>query len=75
MQITYRYRIKAKHATHLKVQAAAVNFVWNYCNEMQMKAGWCCPTRPLTAEQRSTSTAKRFASSASDRGNSARCTF
>src|SRR5215471_16932651 len=38
MQITYRYRIKDKHAKHLKVQAAAVNFVWNYCNETQMKA-------------------------------------
>ena len=38
MQLTYRYRIKDKHATRLRAQARAVNFVWNYCNETQMKA-------------------------------------
>src|SRR5262245_64147892 len=38
MQLTYRYRIKDKHAKRLNAQARAVNFVWNYCNETQMKA-------------------------------------
>jgi hypothetical protein len=38
MQITYRYRIKDKHAARLAAQARAVDFVWNYCNETQMKA-------------------------------------
>jgi hypothetical protein len=33
MQLTYRYRIKDKHAKRLNCQARAVNFVWNYCNE------------------------------------------
>lgn len=38
MQITYRFRVKDKHAVRLLTQAAAVNFVWNFCNEMQTKA-------------------------------------
>lgn len=38
MQITYRYRIKDKHARRLSEQARAVNFVWNFCNETQRKA-------------------------------------
>jgi putative transposase len=38
MQLTYRYRIKDKHARRLKAQARAVNFVWNYANETQRKA-------------------------------------
>lgn len=38
MQLTYRYRIKDKHAKRLAAQARAVNFVFNYCNETQMKA-------------------------------------
>lgn len=38
MQLTYRYRIKDKHARRLNAQARAVNFVWNYCNETQQKA-------------------------------------
>ena len=38
MQLTYRYRIKDKHAKRLNAQARAVNFIWNYCNETQMKA-------------------------------------
>lgn len=38
MQLTYRYRIKDKHARRLDAQARAVNFVWNYCNETPMKA-------------------------------------
>jgi IS605 OrfB family transposase len=38
MQLTYRYRVKDKHAARLNVQAQAVNLVWNFCNETQMKA-------------------------------------
>jgi len=38
MQLTFRYRIKDKHANHLAAQARAVNFVWNFCNETQQKA-------------------------------------
>ena len=36
--LTYRFRVKDKHAARLAAQARAVNFVWNYCNETQMKA-------------------------------------
>jgi IS605 OrfB family transposase len=38
MQLTYRYRLKDKHAARLNAQARAINFVWNYCNETQRKA-------------------------------------
>jgi IS605 OrfB family transposase len=38
VQLTYRYRIKDKHARRLAAQARAVNLVWNYCNETQRKA-------------------------------------
>lgn len=38
MQITFRYRVKDKHAARLNSQARAVNFVWNFCNETQQKA-------------------------------------
>lgn len=38
MQITFKYRIKDKHAARLAAQARAVNFVWNYCNETQQRA-------------------------------------
>ena len=38
MQITFRYRVKDKHAALLAKQAAAVNHVWNFCNETQIKA-------------------------------------
>jgi putative transposase len=38
VQLTYRYRIKDKHAARLNAQARAINFVWNYCNETQQKA-------------------------------------
>jgi putative transposase len=38
MMLTYRYRLKDKHAKRLAVQARAVNIVWNYCNETQQKA-------------------------------------
>jgi IS605 OrfB family transposase len=37
-QLTFKYRIKDKHAKRLNAQARAVNFVWNYCNETQQKA-------------------------------------
>src|SRR5262252_10252928 len=38
MQLTYHYRVKDKYAAELSRQARAVNFVWNYCNEVQQKA-------------------------------------
>jgi len=38
MRITYRYRIKDKHASRLEAQAKAVNFVWNFCNQVQRQA-------------------------------------
>jgi len=38
MQLTFKYRVKDKHATRLNAQARAVNFVWNFCNETQQKA-------------------------------------
>lgn len=38
MRLTYRYRLKDKHARRLSAQSRAVNFVWNYCNETQQKA-------------------------------------
>ena len=33
-----KLRLKDKHASELKRQARAVNFVWNFCNETQQKA-------------------------------------
>ena len=38
MQITYKFRLRDKHAAELNRQARAVNFVWNYLNETQQKA-------------------------------------
>ncbi len=38
MQISYRYRVKDKHTGRFKAQSAAVNFVWNHCNEVQTRA-------------------------------------
>ncbi len=38
MQLTYRYRIKDKHACRLVAQARAATYVWNFCNETQQKA-------------------------------------
>ena len=38
MQLTFRYRVKDKHVARLMEQAAAVNCVWNFCNEVQTKA-------------------------------------
>ena len=36
--LTYKFRLRDKHASELSRQARAVNFVWNYCNETQKKA-------------------------------------
>lgn len=38
MILTYKFRLKDKHAAELNRQARAVNYVWNYCNETQQKA-------------------------------------
>ena len=32
-----RLRIKDKHAASLAGMSRAVNFVWNYCNELSLK--------------------------------------
>jgi len=36
--LTYKFRVKDKHAAELNRQARAVNFVWNFCNETQKHA-------------------------------------
>ena len=36
--ITVKLRLCDKHAAELNRQARAVNFAWNYCNEIQQKA-------------------------------------
>ena len=37
--LTYRYRIKdATSGTHLRKMAGAINYVWNYCNEVSLLA-------------------------------------
>lgn len=36
--LTFKFRLRDKHAAELNRQARAVNFVWNYCNETQKKA-------------------------------------
>lgn len=36
--ITYRYRVKDKHASHLNQMAREVNFVWNWANDAQKHA-------------------------------------
>lgn len=38
MLLTLKFRLKDKHASELNRQARAVNYVWNYANEMQQKA-------------------------------------
>ncbi len=38
MRLTYKFRLRDKHAPGLDRQARAVNYVWNYCNETQQKA-------------------------------------
>lgn len=37
MQLTYKLRLRDKHASELNRQARAVSYVWNYCNETQQK--------------------------------------
>lgn len=39
MYLTYRFRLKDRRLKELKRQAGAVNFVWNYCNEV-MRRRW-----------------------------------
>ena len=46
MFISYKFRLKDKHAAELNMQAHAVNEVWNYCNEVQRWA--VLNTRPWT---------------------------
>jgi IS605 OrfB family transposase len=36
--LTFKFRLKDKHAAELNRQARAVNVVWNYVNEVQQKA-------------------------------------
>ncbi len=36
--LTFKFRLRDKHAAELNRQARAVNFVWNYLNETQKKA-------------------------------------
>jgi hypothetical protein len=38
MQITLKLRLRDKHASGLRKQARAVNYVWNFANETQKKA-------------------------------------
>lgn len=38
MNLTYRYRVKDKHSRTLNRMARDVNFVWNYCNDLQKHA-------------------------------------
>lgn len=38
MRLTYKFRLRDKHCPDLNRQAKSVNFVWNYCNEVQQKA-------------------------------------
>ncbi len=38
MRITYKFRLRDKHAAELNRQARVVNICWNYCNETQQKA-------------------------------------
>jgi putative transposase len=36
--LTFKFRLRDKHAAELNRQARAVNIVWNYCNDTQQKA-------------------------------------
>ncbi len=38
MQLTYKFRLRDKHAAELNRQARAVSYVWNYLNETSAKA-------------------------------------
>jgi hypothetical protein len=47
--ITYQYRIKdSQHRPHLTRLSYAVNYIWNYCNEVSMLA-WRRDRKWLTA--------------------------
>ena len=35
MKLTYKFRLRDKHAAELNRQSRAVNFIWNYCNDAQ----------------------------------------
>lgn len=48
MLLTFKLRLRDRHAASLNRQARAVNFVWNYCNETQQKAARA-PRRWLTS--------------------------
>ncbi len=37
-KVTFKFRLRDKHAAELNRQAQIVNFVWNYCNETSQKA-------------------------------------
>ncbi len=37
MILTYKFRLKDKHTKELNRQARQVNFVWNYCNDLQQR--------------------------------------
>lgn len=36
--LTFKFRLRDKHAAELSRQARAVSYVWNFCNETQQKA-------------------------------------
>jgi IS605 OrfB family transposase len=38
MKITYKFRVKDKHRAALNKKARSVNYVWNYCNDVQKQA-------------------------------------
>lgn len=38
MLLTYKFRLREKHAAELNRQARAVSYVWNFCSETQQKA-------------------------------------
>jgi putative transposase len=38
MLLTYKFRLRDKHAAELNRQARVVSYVFNYCNETQKKA-------------------------------------
>ena len=48
MILTYKFRLRDKHAAELNRQARAVNLVWNYCNETSRKA-WSRDRKWLSA--------------------------
>jgi putative transposase len=38
MKVTYKFRVKDRHSAALNKKARAVNYVWNYCNDVQRQA-------------------------------------